>query len=170
MSVLGRGSLLLALAALVGCAAVGGLGPRGAEPFRLSEVAEEGDARQRASTRLVLDGLDADAALQPAAALPLYERALQLDPTNPWVYLALARHQAEGEAPHSALPMLDQAQALLQGRGEIAPGVAAHLLGLRGVVLRAEGEQDESMALLRRARELSPTVWSDARLEAQELR
>lgn len=165
-------ALLLAALALAVACALPGLGPPGGagETFRLSSVAGEGDARQRASTRLVLDGLAADAALRPDAAVVLYERALQLDPTNPWAFLALARHRVEGPTPRAALPALDQAEAMLRSRGELAPGVEAHLLGLRGSVLLTDERRDEALPLLRRARELSPSIWSDARLEAEELR
>jgi tetratricopeptide (TPR) repeat protein len=120
--------------------------------------------------RLVLEGLDADASADPDAALVRYERSLQVDPTNPYAYLALARHRVDGEDPGSALPFLDKAQALLEAQGELSPGVEAHVEGLRGSALLASGRRGEAMPLLERARSLAPAAWSDGRLEPEELR
>jgi hypothetical protein len=160
--------LALALASL-GCAGV--LGPgAGEESFHVSDVAAGGDPAFRASLRLVLDGLDADATGDPDLALVRYERSLQVDPTNPYAYLALARHRVEGEDPGSALPFLDKAEALLRAQGELSPGVEAHLDGLRGSVLLADRRRSEAVELLERARQLSPEAWSDGRLDADELR
>jgi tetratricopeptide (TPR) repeat protein len=162
-------ALLCALAAL-GCAGVFGPGGLGAETFHLSDVATQGDPAFRASMRLVLDGLDSDAAGDPDLALVRYERALQVDATNPYAYLALARHQVEGEDPPSALPFLDKAQALLRAQGELSPGVEAHLDGLRGSALLASRRRDAALPLLERARSLAPQAWSDGRLDPEELR
>lgn len=148
----------------------GALPPSGAPPFRLSDVAEEGDAARRASMRLVLRGLDEDGALRPAQALALYERALQVDPNNPFAYLALARHHADGLEPQRALAFLDKAEALLDRSPWWSPGLEANLLGIRGSALYASGRIPSALPLLERARHLSPTVWSDARLDASELR
>jgi tetratricopeptide (TPR) repeat protein len=160
--------LALALASF-GCAGV--LGPgAGDESFHVSDAAAGGDPAFRASLRLVLDGLDADATGDPDLALVRYERSLQVDPTNPYAYLALARHRVEGEDPLSALPFLDKAEALLRAQGELSPGVEAHLDGLRGSALLAARRRSEGVALLERARRLSPEAWSDGRLDADELR
>lgn len=161
--------ILLAFAGAGAC--VGPRSPRGsAAPLRLGALADHGDAARRASMGLVLDGLDADAAGRPASAATLYERALQVDPTNPWAYLALARHRAEGLNPAQALPVLDQAETLLRHEEAWGPRVEAHLTGLRGMVMLANGASPEGQERLRRARELAPAVWNDGRLDAAELR
>lgn len=131
-------------------------------------MAERGDAPRRASTRLLLEGLDADVAGRPDAALAQYERALQVDPTNPYAYLAVARHELHAARPERALRFLDRAEALLPEPD--APGARAHLLGMRGAALRETGRAEEGLALLERARRLAPEAWSDARLDARELR
>jgi tetratricopeptide (TPR) repeat protein len=120
--------------------------------------------------RLVLGGLDEDQALRPAQALALYERALQVDPNNPFAYLALARHHVDGADPQRALAFLDKADALLAHSDRRSPGLEANLVGIRGSALYASGRVDSARPLLERARRLSPTVWDDARLDAWELR
>jgi tetratricopeptide (TPR) repeat protein len=170
----GRGKAIVALALLFlgGCSfSLGGpFAPSGPPPFRLTDVADEGDAARRASMRLVLGGLDEDQALRPAQALALYERALQVDPNNPFAYLALARHHVDGADPHRALAFLEKADVLLASSGERSPGLEANLVGIRGSALYASGRVDGALPLLERARRLSPTVWDDARLDAWELR
>jgi tetratricopeptide (TPR) repeat protein len=102
-------------------------------------------------------------------ALDFYQRALQVDPGNPWAYLALARHHAEGLEPSRALAFLDQAEAILEVQDALSPGAEAHLAGLRGAVLQELGHSDEARPYLQRARTLAPSVWSDGRLSADEL-
>jgi tetratricopeptide (TPR) repeat protein len=117
-----------------------------------------------------LTGLDEDQALHPARALALYERALQVDPNNPFAYLALARHHADGADPEQALAFLDKADALLADSEVRSPGLEADLLGIRGSALQASGRVRSALPLLEEARRLSPSVWDDARLDARELR
>jgi tetratricopeptide (TPR) repeat protein len=148
----------------------GRFAPSGATPFSLADVAGQGDAARRASIRLVLTGLDEDQALRPAQALSLYERALQVDPNNPFAYLALARHHVDGADPQRALAFLDKADALLAYSDWRPPGLEADLVGIRGSALYASGRIDSALPLLERARRLSPTVWDDAHLDAWELR
>jgi tetratricopeptide (TPR) repeat protein len=133
-------------------------------------VADAGDAARRASTRVALEGLDADARGEPEAALERIETALRIDPTNPWAFLALARHRAEGIAPEAALAPLDQAETLLRLEGELDPRVEVHLLGLRGVAVAASGDAERGRALVREAARRSPATWGDGRLDAAELR
>ena len=169
-----RVKIALALLGLFlgGCSfSLGGpFAPSGAPPFRLTDVAEEGDAARRASTRLILGGLDEDQALRPAQALALYERALQVDPNNPFAYLALARNHVDGADPQRALSFLDKADSLLADPDGRSPGLEANLVGIRGSALYASGRVDSALPLLERARRLSPAVWDDARLDAWELR
>ncbi len=75
--------LLLALAALWGaCSSLPGALGRG--PIRISELVEQGDAVRRASLQLLIEGLEADVDGAHARAKGRYERAIQLDPTNPY--------------------------------------------------------------------------------------
>jgi tetratricopeptide (TPR) repeat protein len=142
---------------------------RSPEPLRISQIAGQGDPARRASQRLLLQGLEEDAQGRARAALGQYERALQVDPTNPFAYLALARHEVEWGSPHRALEVLAQAETLLATDAD-SLRVEAHLVGLRGASLAALGRSAEAAALLARARSLAPAVWADGRLDAAELR
>lgn len=137
------------------------------EALRLSQVESQGDAARRASMRLCADGLRADAAHRSAPARSQYERAIQIDPTNPWAYLVLARHEVAGGEAARALESLRQAETLLRGEDALSPEVEPHLQGLRGAALRAAGRGGELE--LERAARLSPEVWGDGRLDADEL-
>lgn len=116
----------------------------------------------------VLRGLDEEPA-RPQLATSRYERAIQIDPTNPYAYLALARQLAR-EDPDRALEYLDQAEALLDSEGALSPRVDPHLLGIRGTALRARGDLARGDALLAEARALAPEEWGDGRLTPEELR
>ncbi len=139
-----------------------------APPFRLSQVAEQGDPERQASTRLILDGLDFDRSGQRAQARSQYQLALQLDPGNPYAYLAFARHFAESSEPKRAFSYLDKLDGLLALEDSPA-GLEAHRLGVWGTALRASGREEEGLLRLERARELSPDVWRDGHLSAEEL-
>ena len=156
-------ALLLTL--LVGCTTP----LRHSKPLRVSDVSDEGDAARRASTRLVVEGLDSDAAAQPTLAVSQYERAIQIDPTNPYVYLAMARHHVD-DAPQLSLSYLDQAAILFQAIPDLSPRVEAHLIGLRGAALVVLNREGDAAPLLARAGDLAPSVWHDARLSADELK
>jgi len=158
---------LLALVLALGCATSGRPGG-GEDALRLSELADQGDWKRRASLRLCLDGLDAASAGRSIAALGQYDRAIQIDPTNPYAYLVLARHEVEAGDPVRALEYLDQSEMLLESENARSPEVEAHLLGLRGAALRETGRDGD--AYLERARRLAPAVWEDGRLSAAELR
>ena len=138
--------------------------------LRVSEAAGEGDPARRASLRIVVNGLDADAADQPERALGIYEEAIRVDPNNPYAYLAVARHHAETDDPDWALSFLDKADALFRAEGGPSPRVEPYLVGLRGQALYASGHFDEGLVLLEQAREAAPDVWSDGVLSAAELR
>lgn len=148
----------------LGCA---GVGANGRAPLRLSEL-DEGDATRRASLRLCIDGLGADEDGRRHVARSLYERAIQIDPTNPYAYLALARHELDEGDPNRGLEYLDQAETLLASEDRLSPGVEVHLVGLRGMALEASGR--DGAEPLAQARRLSPEVWDDGRLSADELR
>ena len=140
--------------------------PLPGEPLRLSRVAGGGDAARRASLRIVLSGLDADAAGRSAEASSLYQRSLQVDPTNPYAWLAMARQEVFEGDPDRGLTHLDKAEALL-GSDE---GAAAHLAGIRGAGLRAVGQGALAAPFLREASERAPGLWADGKLDASELR
>ena len=135
----------------------------------MSEIADEGDDQLRASQRLVMEGLDADERGDAERARSRYERALQIDASNPWVYLALARHYVEVGEPGRALAHLDRAEALLDAQGD-APGARIHCDGLRGAALALEGDRRAAQPLLDMAARGAPGVWGDGVLTASELR
>jgi len=165
------GALALALVlAGAGCVHSRGGEAKPLPAVRVSDAAGAGDAARRASVQLVIDGLDADADGIGDAGLSSYERAIQVDPTNPYAFLALARHHALGTTPESALPYLDQAAALFEAEGLRSPRVDAHLEGIRGEALFGAGDVEAGSRHLERARELAPDAWSDAHLNAEELR
>jgi tetratricopeptide (TPR) repeat protein len=160
-------ALLAAIAFALAC-----VGPNGGarEADRIEDVADRGDAQRRASTRLVLDGLDADASGDARLAQSRYERAIQIDASNPYAYLALARHYVEQQDPDRALVYLDHAGSLFESIDDDTPGAQTHLIGLRGAALRLAGRSQEADPLLREAARRSPALWSDGRLDAGELR
>ena len=172
-----RASRPLSAAVLVGwvwIALIGGCAGsirtlRGAA-LRISEIEQLGDARRRASMRLVVEGLDAEIASMPQRALSRYQRAIQSDSGNPFVYLALARYYTAIVDPERALEHLDRAQSLLDPDGALYRGAEPHLRGLRGWALAEVGRLADSQQLLAQARRLAPAVWGDGRLDASELR
>lgn len=161
--------LLVAWLAVSGCA-LRIAPPPGSRPesLHLSDAVRDGDATRRASMRLVLQGLDEDEGGRRAAARSSYERAIQIDSTNPYAYLALARHEVDAERWNRALEALDQAELLFGA--EDSPGVEVHIDGLRGAARRGKGYGDDAEALLDRASRMAPEVWADGRLSAAELR
>ena len=165
-----RVALRLIFAALLvesfGCALRLAPPPESAAHF--SAAAAEGDATRRASMRLLVQGLDSDSAGHANAALSSYERAIQIDSTNPYAYLALARHEVEEQRWDRAGEALDQAALLFGAHPPL--GVEAHLAGLRGATAQGKGYGAQAAPLLDRARQLAPTVWADGELRADELR
>ena len=99
--------------------------------------------------RLVLSGLDADEARRSAEASSLYERALQVDPTNPYAWLALARQEVFEGDPDRGLANLDKAETLLTSDD----AAAAHLAGIRAAGLRAVGKPGLAEPFMREARD-----------------
>jgi len=158
----------LLLIAPLGCRSLAGR-PRAAEPFRVPRVLADGDAQRTASLRLLIQGLEADRSGRTQRAQGSYERAIQVDPTNPYAYLVLARHDVERARPDAALDLLGQAAALLESEGPIEDGVRVHLIGLHGRVLYLQGRGEEADSYLERARALAPGVWGDGYLDADEL-
>jgi tetratricopeptide (TPR) repeat protein len=128
------------------------------------------DARRDGSLRLVIEGLDADAAGEPSRALASYQRAVRLDATNPIAFLALARHHVAAGNPEEASAFLDQARGLFESEGVVGPSVDVWGVGLRAWIDRAEGRDGEADSRFDTARELSPEIWRDELLSADELR
>ncbi len=164
-----RSLLIAALWLVLGCAAGSGLLPGPPAP-RVSDVTSSGDDQFRASQRLVIEGLEADERGDSARARGRYERALQLDASNPWVYLALARHYVEADEPGRALAHLDRAESLLDAQEPGSPGAKVHCDGLRGAALALEGDREQAQVLLDSAARSAPDVWGDGELSAAELR
>jgi tetratricopeptide (TPR) repeat protein len=128
------------------------------------------DARRDASLRLVIAGLDADSLGDPARALASYQRAVRLDATNPIAFLALARHHVAAGNPEEASAFLDQARALFESEGEVGSSVNVWGLGLRAWIDRAQGRDAEADSRFEAARALSPQIWRDELLSADELK
>ena len=166
--------LALAMAAVASLAACVASAPRPPArrppPMRLSEMSSVGDPARRASMRLLVVGLDYDIDQSPVRALGSYERAIQVDPTNPYAYLAIARHRVEHDDPEGALAFLDQAESLLHAGGDVSPRVSVHVVGLRGRALYDRGDAHRGSVLLTAASEQAPETWSDGQLSARELR
>jgi len=163
----------LTLASFAGCVAGGrfSLGSGSSStPLTASGAIGLDDAARDASLRLVISGLDEDAAGRPARALASYQRAVRVDPTNPFAFLALARHHLEAGSLAEAAAFLDQARSLFESQQRLGPSVDVWGLGLRAGIDRAEGRNDRADALFDRARTLSPEIWGDERLAAAELR
>lgn len=161
---------IVAMSLLAACVAPAGRRPVPIEPLRVRDARDIGDPQRRASTRLVLEALDAEVRERPEQAVSLLQSALRVDPTNPWAYLVLARNRAAGDQPAAALAALEQAEARLLAEGELDPRVEVHLVGLRGVALAGSGEPERGRALLADAALRAPGVWADGRLDARELR
>lgn len=135
--------------------------------LRVSQWSTRGDAQRRASTRMVLEGLDVSDYGREAEAVAGFERAIQVDPSNPLAYLAYARHEAFHGDPARALQFLDKAEATF-GRSAEGMHVLPHLRGLRGVALKRLRRAGGSELVEAARREAS--VWTDGRLDAAELR
>ena len=160
--------VLVGALASSGCALAPPVGR--APPLHISAVADRGDGVRRASQRLVLEGLDADARLDTDRARGLYQRALQVDSGNPFAYLALARQCVAQNEPELALEYIERAQDLIASENPHPTGVDVHLEGLRGAALTMTGETVSGSELLERAAQRAPDVWGDGHLDADELR
>ena len=133
-------------------------------------LAEAGDPARRASNRLVVDGLDADAAGATDRARSRYQRAVQIDASNPFAQLALARHCVETGDPAQAIAHLDHAELLFESDLELRRSFETHVAGLRGLAERELDPPNGGVVLLEEARRASPQIWGDAWLSAHELR
>lgn len=163
------GLLLFAAWVASGCAIAPGI-QQPQPALHIRDVAGEGDETRRASVRLVLEGLDAEAAGKSERARGLYQRALQVDSGNPYAYLALARQSVERGESELALEYVGRAEDLFDSEAQSAPGVDAHLDGLRGAALSLSSDASDGPELLERAASSSPEIWGDGQLDVVELR
>lgn len=169
----GPSFVLLALLAGFAVACAAGVARRPSfemRPLRISEVAGAGDPTRRASTRLVIEGLNST---PPEQGLFDYERAIQIDATNPYAYLALAAYEIQWGDLDQGVQALTQSELLLESEGLRSPRVEPHLVGLRGrAMLRSYDGVDRSAgeAHLDEARRMAPSVWGDGWLGVAELR
>jgi len=161
-----RKSLSFGLALLCSACAVA-IGP---PPPRASQLAGTGDPRFRASQDLVLEGLEADGRGQTERARSRFERALQVDSSNPWAYLALARHHLDAGRAGRARQHAERAAVLFESLDPPTPGALVHCDGLRGAALALEGRDAEARPLLDAAARSAPAIWGDAHLSPDELR
>jgi hypothetical protein len=164
---------VLALVATFGCANISLFSSASVDevdPIRIGEILGQGDPARRASLRLVDEGLAAEIAGDSAHALARFERALQVDSTNPYAYLAMARLHIDAQHPEAALQFLETADSLLELTGNQFPETHVHIVGLRGGALYDEGQIDVGVELLERARLMAPGVWGDGVLSPEELR
>jgi tetratricopeptide (TPR) repeat protein len=157
------------LAACTGLDLSGSLRPD-ERPLTTSAALGQTDSTRDASLRLVIGGLDEDSAGRPARALASYQRAVRVDPTNPFAYLALARHHVEAGSAAEASAFLDQARSLFESEDRLGPAVDVWGFGLRAWIDRVELRDEQADARFELARELSPQIWGDERLSAAELR
>jgi len=163
-------SLACALPALASACSVtqrtaGVVAPVRPPALRISGVAGEGDARRRASTQLVLDGLASEMRGNEREAAARYGDALRVDANNPFAALAFARLEIFAGDADRGLAHLDRYAALAGERAD-----AAHVAGLRGAALARLGKRALAQPYLQEASALAPAVWGDARLDARELR
>ena len=162
--------LVLGLLLALGCVLPGTLPAPEEEALRIRDLSDEGDPMRRAALDLLTEALGADAAQDASRARGLYARALQIDSSNPYAYLALARHHAEVGDARQAMQHLDRAEDLLRSYDGLSPRVEVHLLGLRGVAMQRSGRVEEGDAWVARAASIAPSVWGDGELTADELR
>jgi tetratricopeptide (TPR) repeat protein len=142
-----------------------------APALHITDMAGEGDETRRASVRLVLAGLDAEAEGHSERARGLYQRALQVDSGNPYAYLALARQSVARGEPELALEYVGRAEDLFDADALRTPGAGAHLDGLRGAALTLASDSNAlGSELLDRAASSSPEIWGDGQLDVVELR
>ncbi len=118
------GHLLLVALVVSGCAVLGrGVGPEAElrravledESFTVEKVPADAPAHRAASFRLAAEGYRALQNGLPGEAEDRLEKALSVDPRNPFCYLYLAEiRQREGKT-RQAIILLHQAEVLFQG-------------------------------------------------------
>lgn len=159
----------LVAGSVVACAGLNrpGLSER---PLTASAALGQTDPTRDASLRLVIAGLDEDTAGRPGRALASYQRAVRVDSTNPFAYLALARHHLDAGSIDAASAFLDQARSLFESQQRLGPSVDVWGIGLRAGIDRAEFRDELADSRFDQARRLSPEIWNDEQLSAAELR
>lgn len=172
-----RSAMVLILISLVGlslagCASLGVSPPPlfQERPLTASRALGQNDPTRDASLRLVIAGLDDDEAGRPSRASASYQRAIQVDSTNPFAYLALARHHLEYGSYDEADAFLDQARSLFEAEGLLGPQIDVWGVGLRAGIDRGTGRESDAEQRFEAARTLSAEIWADEVLTAGELR
>jgi tetratricopeptide (TPR) repeat protein len=162
----------LVAVALSGCAGLKMRSPLGLgeAPLTTSAALGQSDSTRDASLRLVIAGLDDDSAGRAGRALASYQRAVRVDPTNPFAYLALARHHLEAGSSAEASAFLDQARSRFEAEALLGPSTDVWGIGLRAWIDREEARDVQADSRFEAARSLSPEIWDDERLSAAELR
>jgi tetratricopeptide (TPR) repeat protein len=163
------GWTVLSLAACVGLE-FGGMRVVHEEPLTVSGALGQVDSTRDASLRLVIEGLDEETAGRPARALASYQRAVRVDSTNAFAYLALARHHLEASSPEEASAFLDQARSLFERSRGLGSRIDVWDIGLRAGIDRQLGRHERANLRFEMARELSREIWDDERLSSHELR
>jgi len=164
--------VFLTMASLTACAGFDFSRSRGPEvrPLTVSGALGQIDSTRDASLRLVIEGLDADTGGRPDRALASYQRAVRVDPTNPFAYLALARHHLENGSLDEADAFLGQTRALFENGQGLGDDVDVWGIGLRAGIDRARGLDERADQRFEAARTLSPEIWADEHLSSAELR
>lgn len=167
-----RTVVLLIAVSLTACTGLNFSGSRGpAElPLTVTRALGQVDSTRDASLRLVIAGLDEDTAGRSDRALASYQRAVRVDSTNPFAYLALARHHLEDDSLDEASAFLDQARALFENSQGLGAAVDVWGVGLRAGIDRERGHDELADRRFEAARNLSPEIWDDERLSSAELR
>ncbi len=157
---------------LAGCSTLGmsGASRFADRPLTATRALGQGDPTRDASLRLVIAGLDDDEAGRPSRALASYQRAVRVDSTNPFAYLALTRHHLEYGSGEEASAFLDQARSLFEVEGRLGPAVDVWGIGLRAWIDRSRGRDASAKIRFEAARGLSFEIWLDEQLSAHELR
>ena len=118
----------------------------------------------------MIEGLEADSV---GESLRVRSRAtsarVRLDATNPIAFLALARHHVGDRQSRRGERLPRPGSRALRGRGRAGSAVDVWGIGLRAWIDRAEGHEAEADSRFEAARELSPEIWRDELLSADEL-
>ena len=118
----------------------------------------------------MIAGLNDDQVGRPSRALASYQRAVRVDSTNAFAYLALARHHLEYGSGEQASAFLDQARSLFEVEGRRGSEVDVWGVGLQAWIDRSRGRDAMADTRFEAARTLSFEIWQDEQLSAHELR
>jgi len=164
----GRLAVLLVLWGAAGCAPSRSIAPapppeldrreaiRADRQFSLKSIPLNASPQRAASFRIAAEGLQALAARRYQEAEDRLERALTLDPRNPFCYLHLAEIRFRAGDPEQALLLLHQAEVHFQGH----PYWLSEVFTRKGLYLEALRSPAEARRSYRKALEHNP--WNEA--------